>query len=218
MPITPVSTQTLADALHWRYATKKFDPARKVPDATWEALEHALVLAPSSYGLQPWKFIVVRDKSTREKLSAAARGQKQPIDCSHFVVFAARKNLSAADVDHYIARTAEVRGVPVESLKGSADVMKGSAERARAAGTLDVWMARQVYIALGGFLTAAALLALDACPMEGLDAAKFDQILDLAPQGYGTLCACAVGYRSPDDAYANAPKVRFDASEVITHV
>src|SRR5580658_1680051 len=88
--MTPVSTTSVTEALHWRYATKKFDPARKIPDATWAALEEALVLAPSSYGLQPWKFIVVRDHATRERLSAAAHTQRQPVDCSHFVVFAGR--------------------------------------------------------------------------------------------------------------------------------
>jgi nitroreductase len=218
MPITPVSTQTLADALHWRYATKKFDPSKKIPDATWEALEHALVLSPSSFGLQPWKFIVVQDKATREKPSAAAHGQTQPIECSHFVVFSGRKDLGAADIDHYIARISDVRKVPVESLKGYGDIMKGSAEAARKAGYLDSWMARQVYIALGGFMTAAALLGVDTCPMEGIEPPKFDEILGLTAVGYGALCACAAGYRSAADGYASQPKVRYDTQEVVTHI
>jgi nitroreductase len=218
MPVSPISTQTLSDALHWRYATKKFDPTRKIPDATWEALEQALVLSPSSFGLQPWKFVVVQDTATREKLSAAAHGQTQPIECSHFVVFAARKGLAATDVDHYVEHFSKVRSVPVEKLKGFADVMKHSTEHARSAGTLDGWMARQVYIALGGFMTAAALLGVDGCPMEGINAAKFDEILGLAALGYGALCACAAGYRSADDTNASLPKVRYDAKEVVSHV
>jgi nitroreductase len=217
MPITPIPTKTLTEALHWRYATKKFDPTRTIPEATWAALEEALVLSPSSFGLQPWKFIVVREKATREKLSAASHGQTQPIDCSHFVVFAGRKGLGAPDVDHYLARISQVRGVPVESLKGFGDIMKGSAEQARAAGYLDSWMARQVYIALGNFMTSAALLGVDGCPMEGIEPAKYDEILGLGAMGYGALCACAAGYRSPDDKYAASPKVRFDPKEVIVH-
>jgi len=218
MPIAPISTQTLADALQWRYATKKFDAARRIPDATWSALEQALVLSPSSFGLQPWKFVVVRDKATRERLSAASHGQTQPVECSHFVVFAGRKGLGQTDVDQFIARISKVRGVPVDSLKGYGDVMKGSAEQARAAGILDSWMARQVYIALGTFMTSAALLGVDTCPMEGIEPAKYDEILGLPAMGYGALCACAAGYRSADDKYAALPKVRYEAKDVVLHV
>jgi nitroreductase len=218
MPLAPVSPATLTDALHWRYATKKFDAARTIPDATWAALEQALLLAPSSFGLQPWRFIVVRDPATREKLSAAAWGQRQPLDCSHFVVFAGRKNYSNGDLAHYLDRVAEVRGVNRESLKGVSDYIQGSLEKARAGGDLDTWLSRQVYIALGQFLASAALLGVDACPMEGIDPQKFDAILGLTAMGYGALCAGAAGYRVADDASAAVPKVRFEASEVILHV
>lgn len=216
--MTPIPAHTVTEALHWRYATKKFDPAKRIPAATWDTLEQALVLSPSSFGLQPWKFVVVRDPATREKLSAAAHGQRQPVDCSHFVVFAGRTNLDSKDVDSYVARIAEVRGVSSESLKGYADHMKGSAEQMRAGGSLDAWAARQVYIALGEFMTSAALLGVDACPMEGIDPPKFNEILGLAAKGYNALCACAAGYRAADDKYAVSPKVRFKAQDVIVHV
>jgi nitroreductase len=218
MPSTPVSTQSVTDALRWRYATKKFDDSRKIPGATWSALEEALVLSPSSYGLQPWKFIVVQDHATREKLSAASWGQKQPLECSHFVVFAGRKNYDDGDIERFISRTAEVRGVTKESLKGYADMIAGSTEKARKAGYLDTWMSRQVYIALGQFMTSAALLGVDTCPMEGIDAQKYDEILGLTAMGYTALCAGAAGYRSADDNYSASPKVRFRADDVIVHV
>ncbi len=214
----PIPHETLLGALTWRYAVKKFDPAKRIPAATWSALEGALVLAPSSYGLQPWKFIVVQDPAVRARLSAASYGQTQPVDCSHHVVFALRKNLSAADVDRYIDRTIAVRGGERERLKGYRDIMVGSTERARTAGTLDTWMSHQVYIALGQFMACAALLGVDTCPMEGLDPAKYDEILGLAAQGYATLCACAAGYRAADDKYAAAHKVRFPAGEVVHYV
>ncbi len=215
--MTPISAATLSSALHWRYATKKFDPARKIPADTWTALEQALVLAPSSYGLQPWKFIVVRDPAKLEQLSAAAYGQRQPADCSHFVVFAVRKNYSEADLAHFIARTAEVRGTTPDALKGYSDIITGSLVRARQAGYLDTWMGKQAYIALGQFLTSAALLGIDTCPMEGIEPAKFDEILGLPALGYTTLCAAPAGYRATDDKYAALPKVRFEANEVIIH-
>lgn len=216
--MTPVSINTVTEALHWRYATKKFDRARKIPAPTWAALEEALVLAPSSFGLQPWKFVVVQDGATRERLSAAAWGQTQPLDCSHFVVFAGRKGLDNADVERFLARISEVRAVPVESLKGYGDVIIASAERARKGGYLDAWCAKQAYIALGQFMASAALLGVDTCPMEGIDPAKFDEILGLPAKGYGALCACAAGYRAPDDKYASQPKVRYKAHDVIVRV
>ena len=209
-----IPAKTLTDALRWRYATKKFDPARQIPAETWSALEESLLLAPSSYGLQPWKFVVVHDKPTKEKLSVAANGQRQPADCSHFVVFAGRVGLAAEDVDRFIARTAEVRGVAVESLKGYSEHIKGSTEGARISGALDNWMARQVYIALGQFMASAALLGVDTCPMEGIDRRKFDEILGLPGKGYSTLCAGAAGYRAADDKYAAAKKVRFRPEEI----
>jgi nitroreductase len=215
--MTPVPAQAVTDALRWRYATKKFDPGRKIPAPTWAALEEALVLSPSSMGLQPWKFVIVREAATRERLSAASWGQRQPVDCSHFVVFAARKGLDATDIDRHLERTAEVRGVTRESLQGFAEMLHGGTGKGREAGILDVWMAHQVYIALGGFITAASVLGVDTCPMEGLEPARYDEILGLAATGYGALCACAAGYRSADDKYAGLPKVRFKPHDVIVH-
>jgi len=216
--MSSATPDSLLEALHWRYATKKFDASKKLSAPLWAALEQTLVLSPSSFGIQPWRFVVVTDPAVREKLSAAAHGQRQPVDCSQYVVFAVRKNFSVADVDHYVARVAEIRSVSVDSLKGRRDSMVASIEKARSAGVIDAWTSHQVYIALGMLLSAAAVLGVDACPMEGIDKAKFDEILGLSAEGYGSLCSAAVGYRAADDAYAKAPKVRFDASEVIKHV
>jgi nitroreductase len=212
------TTETLLAALNWRYATKKFDPAAKIPAETWAALEKALILSPSSFGLQPWHFFVVQGAGVRQKLSAASWGQAQPTDCSHFVVFTARKGLVAADVDRYIKRIVEVRGGTADQLKGYRDVMVMFADQARLAGRLEGWIARQVYIALGQFMASAALLGVDTCPMEGLEPQKYDEILGLEAKGLTTLCACAAGYRAPYDKYADTPKVRFNATEVVTHV
>jgi nitroreductase len=214
----PITADALLEALHWRYATEKFDPAKKIPTGTWATLEQALVFAPSSFGLQPWKFIAVQDSATRQKLSAASYGQTQPIECSHFVVFAVRKNLGADHVDRYINRIFEVRGGTKDALKGYRDSIIGSLEKARAGGFLDAWQSRQVYIALGQFLASAALLGVDTCPMEGIEPPKYDEILDLAAQGCTTLCGCAAGYRSADDKYATVKKVRFKPADVIQHV
>jgi len=213
-----ITTTQLLEALHWRYATKKFDPSQKIPAATWSALEESLVLTPSSFGAQPWKFLVVNTPELRAKLVSASWGQTQVVDASHLVVFAFKLNLDEAHINHYMARTAEVRSTTVEAMEPFKKIIMGSLDSARAKGYLDTWQSRQIYIALGQFMASAALLGLDTCPMEGLDPAKYDEILGLVGSGYTTLCACPIGYRAADDKYATTPKVRFPLSEVITHL
>src|SRR5512133_360953 len=113
-----ISSDSLLQQLAWRYATKKFDPSKKVSAADWAVLEEALILTASSYGLQPWKFIVVTDPALKAKLRPASWNQSQVEDCSHLVVFAAQQDVTEADVDRFIARIAAVRGVAIESLSG----------------------------------------------------------------------------------------------------
>jgi nitroreductase len=211
--MSAVTPETVVSQLRWRYATKKFDPTRTIPAATWAALGQALVLTPSSYGLQPWKFFIVTDPAVKAQLPSHSWGQRQPADCSHMVVMALKANLGEADVDRHMIRTAEVRGQAVESLARYKQVMMGSL--ADPPFDINDWAARQVYIALGQFMACAALLGIDTCPMEGIDPAKYDEVLGIAAQGYRTVVACPAGYRAPDDKYAQVPKVRFKTEDVI---
>lgn len=204
------------EALNHRYATKRFDPARPIPAGTWEVLEQALVLAPSSYGLQPWKFIVVDDPALRRELVAATWNQPQPVEASRYVVFAVREDLAEADADRYLARIAEVRAVPPQSLAGFRGML-GSAIANRTREARFEWNARQAYLAMGQFMAAAAFLGVDTCPLEGLLPAEYDRILGLAGSGYRTVAAVAAGYRSPEDTYADLPKVRFETRDVVVH-
>ena len=215
---TPASPQQLIDALNWRYATKKFDPAKKIPADVWDALEGSLVLAPSSIGLQPWKFFVVTDAEVKAKLQAASYRQAQIADCSHLVAIAVRRGIDADHVDRHIARMAEVTGAPVESLAKFRAMTMRNLDKARAAGTLDAWQEHQIYIALGQFIASAALLGVDTCPMEGIEPDKYDEILGLTGSNYATAVACAAGYRLPDDKYASAKKVRFKTEDVVVRV
>ncbi len=204
--------------LNWRYATKKFDPTNTIDPARWSALETALILTPSSFGLQPWKFIVITDPGVKQKLVAVSWNQAQPADCSHYVVFAARKSVGDAEVDHFIDSIVSVRGVPKESLKGYRDMMAGFASKAAKEGWVREWAIRQVYIAVGNFMTSAAAIGVDTCPMEGLSPPDYDTILGLEATGFETVVACAAGYRAADDKFASVPKVRFPASEIVTHI
>jgi nitroreductase len=218
MNIKPISNDTLLTQLRWRYATKQFDPARQISSADWQTLEESLVLTPSSFGLQPWRFIVVTDQATKGKLVPASWDQRQVAEASHVVVFAIKKNVGATDVDHYLSRIAQVRGVDAQSLKGFRDVLLGFLAQAPEKFDVNSWSTRQVYIALGNFMTSAALLGIDTCPMEGIAGPQYDQILGLAGQGYQTVVVAAAGYRAPGDKYATLPKVRFAREEVLTHV
>jgi nitroreductase len=218
MTTKTVSNDTLLTQLRWRYATKQFDPAQKISAEDWRTLEESLVLTPSSFGLQPWRFIVVTDQATKGKLVPASWGQHQVADASHVVVFAIKKNVGVNEVDRYLGRIAEVRGVTTESLNGFRDVLLGFLAQPADKFSPDQWATKQVYIALGNFMTSAALLGLDTCPMEGIVPAQYDAILGLAEQGYQTVVVAAAGYRAAGDKYAALPKVRFAPEEVITHV
>ena len=210
-----VSKPQLLQALQWRYATKAFDPKRKIPAATWATLQEALVLSPSSFGLQPYQFIVVNDPATRAKLMPHAWNQRQVVDASHFIVFAARTAMTEAEIDRFLGRIMEVRGWSREALAGYRQMITGNLLGNEASVRIPHWTARQACIALGNLLTCAALLGVDACPMEGFVPAEFDKVLGLTAQGYAAVVCCALGYRSAEDKYAAAPKVRFPVGELV---
>jgi nitroreductase len=215
--ITPAD---LLASLSWRYATKKFDPSKKIDAALWSTLEQALVLSPSSYGLQAWRFVVVTDTAIRQKLRAVSWNQPQITDASHMVVFCRKNELTAADVDVYVDRIAQVRGASKADLEGYRNMMVGSVTNPPSlpGGDMVTYTRSQVYIALGQFLTAAALLGVDACPMEGFDPKGYNEILNLPAQGYSAVVVATAGYRAADDMFGTMKKVRFEAKDVIKHV
>lgn len=215
--MTKLADPELLERLAWRYAVKRFDPARRINAEDLSTLEQALTLSPSSYGLQPYHFLIIDDAGLRRELSAASFGQPQIVEASHLVVIAIRKNLDAAYIDHYIARTAQVRGVTTNSLAGFRKAMVGDLIEGPRHAWIDQWAARQAYIALGNLLTSAAVLGIDGCPMEGFEPAKYDQILGLPAQGLGAVVLCALGYRNADDRHAYDPKVRFPVAELVEH-
>ena len=202
-------------ALKWRYATKKFDPAKKVSDADLNEILESGRLAPTSFGLQPLKFIVVSDAKLREELKASAWNQAQITDSSQLIVLAARTDIDDKFVKKFIEKIAEVRKISAASLKGYEDMMVGSMSQKAKDNTLNDWSARQVYIALGVMLETAALKRIDSCPMEGFDKAKFDEILGLKKENLASVVLMAVGYRAADDSYAQNAKVRFDQKDLV---
>lgn len=211
----PIEPSALIETLNWRYATKKFDPAKKISAPVWEVLEEALVLSPSAYGLQPWQFFAVTDPALKAALRPHSWDQPQVTDCSHHVVFAIRNQIDEAFVDKFIARVAHVRGVTPEALGFYKDMIAADLLNGPRSKHVREWAARQAYIALGQFMVSAAMLGVDTCPMEGLDPAKYDEILGLPAKGFSAVVACAAGYRAADDKYAGLPKVRFPKKDLV---
>jgi nitroreductase len=213
-----MNIQELLKALEWRYATKVFDATKKIPTDVWQTLERALVLTPTSYGLQPYKFLVINNPAKRAELLPHSWGQKQVVDASHFVVFTARTEMKEADVDRFIKRTTDVRKLPEGAFNPYRDMMIGDVVNGPRGKIAHEWATRQTYIALGNLMTCAAILGVDACPMEGIVPAEYDKILNLNGSGYATVVACALGYRSPDDKYAKLTKVRYEAKDIIQQI
>lgn len=214
----PIETATLIGALNWRYATKRFDPGRRIPEETWQALEQSLVLTPSSYGMQPWEFLVVTRQELKEQLVPHSWGQRQVADCSHLLVIAARRALGEGDVDRLMSALASIQGRSPEQTKGYRemiirDVVEGPRSR-----DVTGWARLQCYIALGSFMTASALLGIDTCPMEGFLPDRYDELLGLAERGLTAAVVCPSGYRHPGDPNASLPKVRFPVEEMVRHL
>lgn len=208
---------SIIDALEWRYAAKTFDTAKKLSAAQLDTLLEALRLSPSSFGIQPWRFIVVTNPEVRARLRVAGFDQKQITDASHLIVFAAAKDIDDALIDRYIQSIADIRGVSVESLHGRR-VMITEWIKQKTAQDRQEWAIQQVYIALGVLVAAAALEGIDVCPMGGFDSKKFDEILGLDALNLVSCVIAAVGFRSETDEYARAKKIRFSKEQVIKEI
>ena len=205
---------SILDSLRWRYATKKFDATKKISPEQFEMLLEALRLTPSSFGLQPWKFVVVENPSVREELVGHSWGQRQVADASHLLVLCRKTQLDASLVESYIADMIQKTGTPAEALQGYKDMMLGFIQNLSPEIAAS-WAEKQVYIALGNALTVAANMQIDSCPMEGFSKADYDRILGLPEMGLASVLILPVGYRAEDDNYAQRPKIRYESEEVI---
>ena len=216
--------KTVIEALNRRYATKKFDTTKKLSQADMDVLLESLRLSPSSFGLQPWKFIHVKNTEMRKELQDASRGQPQITEASDLIVIAVRTNLDESDVDAYVQDMKEIRGNNLEELPEDFKNIEKLMEfknmmlntiTARTQEQLKGWNQKQAYIAMGTILTTAALLWIDACPMEWFDPEKYNEILGLSELWLTATVVIPVGYRSEDDKYAYLAKVRFPKEKVI---
>ncbi|MDB5145873.1 MAG: NAD(P)H-dependent oxidoreductase [Mucilaginibacter sp.] len=208
---------SLIEKLNWRYATKKFDHTKKLSPAQLDELLKAVHLSPSSAGLQSYKIVVVEDPATRQKLREAAYGQPQLTDASQMIILASETNVDADYVKKHIDHIAKTRQIGRESLEGFEQSINGNISTLTSEQKI-TWSQKQAYIALGVLLTAAAELGIDACPMEGFNAAKFDEILGLKEKGLTTAVIAAIGFRAEDDSFSKLVKVRKPEEEMFIHI
>ncbi len=202
----------LIPSLNWRCATKVFD-TKTIPEKDFDILLESLRLSPSSFGIQPWRFLIIKDKKIREKLLPLSWGQPQVKDASHLILLCARTDVDEDLIRTYITQIAKARKVEPSSLKDYQDMMINFIKSLPQA-QREIWAANQVYIALGFLLSAAAQLGIDACPMEGFDRDKANDLLGLKKDHLTAVVMCPVGYRSKDDSYSKLAKVRCSKEEI----
>jgi len=202
---------------NWRYATKKFDPTKKVSNEDIEFLKEAVRLSASSYGLQPYKVIFVENPELRAQLQPVAWGQAQIVDASHLVVFANITNFGETQIDAHVNNMAVTRGLPTDALKGYGDFMK-SKITTLSEDNRNVWTSKQTYIALTNLLNAASELGIDVTPMEGFEPEKFNEILGLTELGLNATLVATVGYRHAEDDTQNYAKVRKSNEELFINL
>lgn len=196
--------------LHWRQSIKQFDPARKIPDPDWHVLEESLRLAPSSYGLQPWTFALAQSPEVRRALSENNGNHRQFETCSHLLVIARLKTMDLA----YVEKNLLARGTPTDRLPKDLEFFDKAVINGPHLADMPHWTAKQAYIAMGFFLSTAAMLGIDACPIEGIDRDRFDEILRWKGGPYGSIVAVAAGYRPEDSAVNLVEKQRFKRGDV----
>ena len=197
----------IIEDLNWRYAVKKYDTTKKISAEDFNTIKESLRLSPSSFGLQPLRYIVVENKELREELKAHSFNQSQITDASHMIVFCSLIDIKENHIDQYIENIAKTRSQEIEKIVGFGDYMKKEIFPMDKS-LLANWNSKQAYIALGQVLHTCASLRIDATPMEGFKADKYDEILGLTEQNLKSILVCAFGYRSSDDLNSSLLKVR----------
>ncbi len=209
---------SIIDSLKWRYATKRFDPEKKVSDADIATLKEAVRLTPSSYGFQLYKVIVVTDQKIKDKLYKKSYYQSQIRDCSHLFVFCSYRQVEGKHVDEFI--NLMEKGRQQDDERGYMDKLKSKA-KIIAYGTIaktDLgrrdkdealhWMQKQCYLAISQLMVVCADMKIDSCPFEGFSTEGYDRILDLEDRNLTSTVLLPVGYRAEDDRHQYRNKVR----------
>ncbi len=204
----------IIEDLNWRYATKAFDPQKKISQTDLEVIIEAFRLTPSSFGLQPWKLVVVRDQAIKESLVEHSWGQTQIANCSALLVLARKSEFWDTNIDAFVDDIVKTRWGSREDLKWYEEMMKWFL------GRLDdteknIWMEKQIYIALGNLMTVCANMRIDSCPVEWFISEQYDEVLWLKEKGLSSVVILPIGYRDENDSYTKLKKVRFETEDIL---
>lgn len=208
-----MKTDSFLSSRMWRYATKRFDSSKKVSEEHLQLILESIRLTPTSYGLQPFKVMVVTSLNLREQLRSAGFNQPQFTDASHLLAFTHYDGFSEELIDRFIALNKEIRKPDPEKIEGYRSFLKdlfGSWSTEQKAH----WADKQMYLALGNALQAAAELKVDSCALEGFDVVKANEVLGLSEKHLNVTAFLALGYRSSEDATQHLPKVRVHSSDL----
>ena len=207
----------IIDSLKWRYAVKKFDTNKNLSEIQIETLKEAFNLTATSYGLQPLKLVIIKNKKIQEKLLPFSWNQQQILQASHLLVICVKDNYTTKEVENYFNLVQKIRNTPDEVINPfkkflTAEIAKKTQEE------LYVLNKNQAYIALGNLLTVCALQQIDSCPMEGFTPDKYDEILDLTKDNLKSVLVLPVGFRASDDYMKDLTKVRKNISDSIIEI
>lgn len=201
-------------ALKWRYATKKFDSARILPAEKIDILKKAFNLTATSYGLQPLKLVVVENKELQQELMAASFNQKQIGSASQVLVICIEKSVGKEFIENHFRTIRNIRNTPDEILHPFRESLIGNFEQ-KPVDEIKIWATHQAYLVLGTLLTVCAVEEIDSCPMEGFEPEKYNKILGLDKFNLEAVLALPVGFRAPDDLFADLKKVRRPLEEMV---
>ncbi len=199
----------------WRYATKKFDSDKNIDEKEMNILKESIRLSPSSYGLQLFKVLVIENKELKDKLKEVSFNQSQISDCSALFVFCNFTKVTSSDIDGFIQLKSSVQDIMISNLSKYGDFLK-STLLTMPSEEVSIWTANQVYIALGNLMTSCAALKIDSCPIEGFQADKYNDILNL--KNMNAAVVASVGYRSNDDLSQESEKVRKNSASLFEHI
>tara|TARA_R110000850_G_scaffold109659_1_gene222768 strand:- start:37758 stop:38393 length:636 start_codon:yes stop_codon:yes gene_type:complete len=210
-------TKTIIHDLQWRYATKKFDPSRKLSENQINILKESFNLTATSYGLQPIKLLIVEDAAIKKDLVPLTMHQKQVQDASHLLIFCVVTDIDADYITHYFERVQNTRGTSKTILAPFRDILIQEFEQKDTA-AIFAWAKNQAYLAMGNLLTVCANEKIDSCPIEGFEPEAYDTYLKLEEKGLRSVLVMPVGYRADDDFFADMKKVRKDLNDTIIHL
>jgi nitroreductase/dihydropteridine reductase len=206
--------KNIIDALEWRYAVKKFNEEALLSEQQLEAVKKAFNLSASSYGLQPYKLVMLQNKALQERLLPHSYNQKQVVQASAVLVFCIRKDIDSSYIDGYFGLIASARGQTPESLDGYKNFMKSTLV-GKTPAEMSLWATNQVYLNMGTLLTACAAMEIDSCPMEGFSPAGYNEVLELDKMGLEAVLVMPIGIRASDDSVAILKKVRKPLEEAV---